>query len=267
MKSRIGIVVLVLVCLGLVIALITIRKQASDQQQADSAQIVKFSNDLATTAVKLTDQTRVAEELEKDRVAQKKSLEELTNQVSQSQASLAEKTTALAKTETALKATQEEVTKRDAKITELENQNQSLDRQAQELSTAITNLTVQIADTQKRLASSEGDRTFLEKELKRLTAEKAELERQFNDVKIVRAQLAKLKEEMNVSRRLEWIRTGLMASSDEKGATRLMKGGTTPAAQKSSKPAYDLNVEVSADGSVRVIPPLKPGATNAPTAK
>ncbi len=257
---------MVVVCLGLVIALITIRKQASDQQQADSVQIVKFSNDLAATAVKLDDQTRVAQELEKDRAVQKKTLEEMTNQVAQVQTSLAEKSTALAKVETDLKTAQQEVEKREAKINELQTQNQSLDRQAQELSTAITNLTVQIADTQKRLASSEGDRAFLEKELKRLTAEKAELERQFNDVKIVKAQLAKLREEMNVSRRLEWIRTGLMASSDERGAQRLMRGGNVPTTQKASTPAYDLNVEVSADGSVRVIPPLKP-ATNSPAAK
>jgi len=49
-----------------------------------------------------------------------------------------------------------------------------------------------------------------------------------------------------------------------------MQGGSAQQAQaKAPKPAYDLNVEVSSDGSVKVIPPLssRPDATNAPPAK
>ena len=53
-------------------------------------------------------------------------------------------------------------------------------------------------------------------------AEKAELEQQFNDLAVLRAQVAKLKEELNVSRRLEWIRQGLFASGEAKGAEQLM---------------------------------------------
>jgi hypothetical protein len=42
--------------------------------------------------------------------------------------------------------------------------------------------------------------------------------------------------------------------------------GMAPSQPKAPKPAYDLNVEVSADGSVKVIPPLtnRPAATNPP---
>jgi len=42
--------------------------------------------------------------------------------------------------------------------------------------------------------------------------------------------------------------------------------GTATAQVKVPKPAYDLNVEVTADGSVKVIPPLtnRPAATNQP---
>ena len=96
-------------------------------------------------------------------------------------------------------------------------------------------------------------------------AEKAELEKQFNDLTVLRAQVSKLKEELSVARRLEWIRQGLFASTDQRGAQKLMQGAAaTPA--KAPKPTYDLNVEVSADGSVKVIPPLtnRPAATNPP---
>ena len=126
------------------------------------------------------------------------------------------------------------------------------------MTSALTNLTAQIIDTKGKLARSEGDKAFLEKELTRLMAEKAELERQFNDLVLVRAQVAKLREELNVSRRLEWIRKGLFATEDQKGAQKLMQKST--AAPADTKGHYDLNVEVNADGSVRVIPPL----TNAP---
>jgi septal ring factor EnvC (AmiA/AmiB activator) len=128
---------------------------------------------------------------------------------------------------------------------------------AANLSSSITNLTGQIAETQRKLDASEGDKAFLEGELKRLMAEKAELERQFNDLAEVRKQVAKLREELNVSRRLEWIRKGLFPDDQVKGATLLIQKAPVPDANTNR---YDLNVEVNADGSVRVLPP----PTNAP---
>jgi hypothetical protein len=94
--------------------------------------------------------------------------------------------------------------------------------------------------------------------------EKAELERQFNDLDVLRKQVAKLKEELSIARRLEWIRKGLFAASEQKGAQGLlMKGpGAVPAARTDTSNHFDLNVEVNADGTVRVIPPL----TNNPAA-
>jgi len=46
----------------------------------------------------------------------------------------------------------------------LEAQNQALDKHGQELSASITNLTLQIAETEKKLAASQGDKAFLESE-------------------------------------------------------------------------------------------------------
>ena len=69
-------------------------------------------------------------------------------------------------------------------------------------------------------------------------------------------------------RRLEWIREGLFASSEQKGAQKLMQGfGATPAQAKATRPVYDLNVEVGSDGSVKVIPPLNSSGTNSAPAK
>ena len=252
MKMRIGIVILILAALGLGIGLIGVKKQAEQQQTKDNETILSFSNRLAETNGKLQEQKDVTTMLEKDLDTQKKSMAELTNSITQVSANLAQ-------TEATLKASQAEVTKLNTKISDLETQNQALDKTALELSTSITNLTMEIADTQRKLSTSEGNKAFLEKELKRLMAEKGELERQFNDLNVVRAQFARLKEEFVIARRVEWTRQGIYAAADQKGAQKLMHNLNAPAT-RAAKPNYDLNVEVNSDGSVRVVPP----STNAP---
>jgi len=265
MKSRIGVIFLVLICLGLGIGLVVSKKQAAQRQQQDADTKSDLSNNVAQTEGKLEEQRQVNAKLESDRTKQKIAYDELSNNFVKVTANLSQTSADLTKTEAALKASQEETARRDAKIADLEAQNQALDKRALDLSTAITNLTAQIEETKRKLATSEGEKGFLEGELKRLVAEKAELERQFNDLKVLRAQVAKLKEELTIARRLDWIRRGLFASTDEKGASKLMQASAS-SQPKAPKTNYDLNVEVSSDGSVKVIPPLtnSPAVTNPP---
>jgi chromosome segregation ATPase len=270
MKNRIGAIILVVLCLGLGIGLIASRKQASDLEHQDAERIEVLSNKWVKTSSDLEEQRQVAAMYEKDLDNQKKSFADLTNNFSQVSASLSQVSAKLTTTEASLQASQQELTQREAKISQLETQNQALDKQSSELSSALTNLTTQITETERKLVASEGDKAFLEKELKRLMAEKAELERQFNDLTVLKAQVVKLKQELNISRRLEWIRQGLFANAEQKGAQKLMQGSAAgPSLAKTPKPAYDLNVEVNADGSVKVIPPLPPaqGATNSAPGK
>ena len=177
----------------------------------------------------------------------------LTNDLTQTAASLA-------KTETTLQATEAEVKKRDAKIAELESTNQQLDKQAADLSASITNLNNKITETQRKLTAAEGDKAFLQKELERLIAEKTELEKQFNDLAVLRQQVKHLKEELSIARRIEWIRQGLFGAGETKGAQQLVQNLGAPLSK--TKTNYDLNVEINADGSVKVIVPLQ--NTNAP---
>jgi chromosome segregation ATPase len=260
MKNRLGVVILTLVCLGLFIALISIKRQASSERTVVAQQAQDLSNRWLEADQKLAEQTNVYGLLEKDMQAQKANFEKTLADLTNNYSTVAEN---LAKTEADLKTAREEMKQRDSKIAELEKENQSLDRQAGELNAAITNLNAQIADTNGKLAASEGDKALLEKELKRLMGEKVELERQFNDLNVLRAQVAKIRQEMNVARRMEWMRSGLLASSEQKGAQKLMQGlhaPATPTGKTTPKPNYDLNVEVTADGSVRVVPP----ASNTP---
>jgi chromosome segregation ATPase len=255
MKNQTGIIVLILICVGLIAALIWSQKQASDQKTRDIDQIGNYSNKWVETSAGLEQQRQVNVSLEGDLKKQRDDYSKLTNDFTQVSSNLDT-------TESSLKAAREDITQRDAKIADLESQNQALDQRALDLSTAITNLTSQINDTRKKLAASEGDKAFLEKELERLMTEKAELERQFNDLNVLRAQVSKLKEELSISRRLEWIRQGLFTRAEQKGAQQLMEKSPASTNPPPKRPSYDLNVEVSADGTVKVIAPI----TNSPAA-
>lgn len=254
-----GIIILTIVCVGLAIALVVTQSNASKDLQKAQQDSLYNSNHWVQTTAQLDEQRNVNTSLTNDLAARVQDLVTLTNQI-------VETSNTLSKTEDSLKAAQDEVAKRDSEISDLEAQNKAMDQRAMDLTNSISNLELQINDTQKKLAASEGDKAFLQKELQRLMAEKAELERQFNDLKVVRAQVAKLKEELDISRRLAWIREGIFAKAEEKGGEQLMQKSRPPAAPGSAKPAppkpsYDLNVEVNSDGTVRVIPPL----TNTPT--
>lgn len=253
-----GIIILTLACVALAVALVVSQSSASRDLQKAQKESLDNSNNWFHTQEKLEDQRTVNNTLSNDLTIRIREVASLNTQVNDT-------SNTLAKTQDSLKAVQDEVAKRDSEISELEEKNKVLDAKAVDLSTSITNLQSQIDETQKKLAASEGDKEFLQKELQRLMTEKAELERQFNDLKVLRAQVAKLKEELNISRRLAWIREGIFARADEKGGELLMQKGAPPTVTASANPApakpnYDLNVEVNADGTVRVIPP----ATNSP---
>lgn len=253
MKNLIGVIILAALCLGLGVVLFTSKKQATAEKVAATSTILSLSNEVIKTTVSLNEQKEVNAMLTNDLSATRTEFTKLTNKFT-------DVVDTLGKTEASLKASQNAVAERDSKIAALETQNRELDEKAIDLSAALTNLTSQIVDTQRKLEASEGDKSFLEKELKRLMVEKAELERQFNDLAVLRAQVSKLKEELSIARRLEWIRKGLFAADEQKGAQKLMN-----VRNPSTKPntnQYDLNVEVNSDGSVKVIP----GLTNTPVA-
>jgi chromosome segregation ATPase len=247
-----GIIILTVACVGLAIALVVSQTNASKDLKNAQDEIFEKSNHWVEATANLDEQRKVNTTLTNDLAARVQDLTTLTNQMT-------EVSNALSRTEDSLKAAQDEVAKRDSQISDLEAQNKALDQRANDLTNSIQNLQGQIDDTQKKLATSEGDKAFLQKELTRLMAEKAELERQFNDLKIVRAQVAKLKEELNISRRLAWIREGIFARDEQKGGQQLLQKGPPPNATPKPaprQPNYDLNVQVNSDGTVKVIPPM-----------
>jgi chromosome segregation ATPase len=256
MKSKVLIAILAVLSIALLVDLVVSRKTIGEQKET----ISYHSNQLQQTRIKLDDLTQVHNATVADLDKRNAELLSLTNSYTEVLNTLAKTEKELQQAEGALKTSRDEVAARDSRIAALETQNKELDVKSAELSTAITNLTAQIELTQRKLASAEGDKALLQKELGRLLAEKAELERQMNDLAYLKTQVSRLKAELSIARRMEWIRQGLYANSDKKGASVLMENASTKTPPPSN---YNLNVEINSDGSVKVLP----SATNAPAAK
>ncbi len=251
-----AITILVLLTIGLGVTLFLRHTQAVKVQTAQTEVIVGLSNKLETTSKSYDEEVKINSMLRTDVDQRKKDLQEASNTIISVKADLA-KTQKDA--QAAAELAKAEMAKRDAKINELESQRNDLTKKMDGLTLNIENLNKQIADTEKKLAASEGDREFLLKELKRMQAEKAELERQFNDLSVLRTQVAKLKEELSIARRLEWIRMGIYGAQERKGAEILMTG-ITP----TQRPSFNLNVELKQDGTANIVPAVN---TNAPAPK
>jgi|HubBroStandDraft_3_1064219.scaffolds.fasta_scaffold190596_2 chromosome segregation ATPase len=254
MKTKTGIVILFAVCAGLLIALIATKKQSNDAHLKDAASILEFSNQLDTANLNLDDLHQVNLMLTNDLASTRQALEAASNNLVQTSGELAS-----AKTE--IESDQNQITNLNGRIGDLETQNKALDDRATMLSNSIISLDDQITTTQQQLATAQTNNTFLSAELEKQMAQKAELERKFNDIDEVRTQVKKLRTELFEARRLQWMNAGINPDKQPKGAELLMQrsqpASATSASTKSTKPSpqYDLNVEVGSDGSVHVISP------------
>lgn len=256
--------VLVVVALALLVALLAIRREASEQSAQKDGLITHHSNEWQKTSIAL-------EEVRHERSGLERQLSVLTtNYVSLSNTYLVA-TGVLATTKSTLAETEAALQFAETKIADLEGQNQALDKKTMDLNTSLAALTVQIEETKQQLEVAQGDKALLQGELEKLMAEKAELERQLNDLEVLKDQIHKLRSELAISRRLDWIRRGILGADEIKGATRQMqtaRDSAGSAEKKSEEPKYDLNVEILQDGTVRVLPPATnaPPATNTPAA-
>ncbi len=247
-----AIVILILASLGLGVGLLTVKKKSEEVKQQDQATIVELTKNVTETKGKLDEQEKLAAYLQSNLAARGEELSGASNNLTKLTAELARTQKEM---QAAAEAAKAEIERRDAQITQLTTQTNALTLKMDDLTASIGRLGKQISDTERKLAASEGDREFLLKELKRLQVEKAELERQFNDLAVLRTQVAKLKEELSIARRLEWIRMGIYGASEKKGAEKLMAGSTASGSKSNN---FNLNVELKQDGGAKVVPPTTP---------
>jgi septal ring factor EnvC (AmiA/AmiB activator) len=257
MKSKVAIVILLIVCAALGVALVAqSRKHAHERKERDD-KIALQMEDLQKTHGKLEEQTQVNMKLEGDLNTRSNELVILSNQLSKTIGDL-DKSDAQAKaTAEQLRTAQAELAKKDQKINELENERIALGKQMDKLTNSIVDLQKQIAATEKKLATTRGEKEFLLKELGRMRTEKAELERKFNDIAVLRGQISTLKEEMAIARRLEFIRLNLVGVTAKGGAEKLMQ--SKPVVSPGTN--YDLNVEIRQGGGARIVTPTNAAAS------
>lgn len=251
MKSSVVAVLLALACIGVGAGWYVTHDKAEKNRLAMEAERARLSKDLVETTAKLTEQVRVNANLETNLTQRVEELNTFSNKWTFVSSTLA-------KTESEAKAAAEsakaEIEKRDKQITGLEGEKDDLTKKMGELTGQIGTLEGQIKETERKLAASEGDREALKKELRRLIAEKAELEKKFNDLAVLREQVRKLKEELSIARRLDFIRRGLYGF-DKKGAQLINEGVRPPAPKDGATNAFPLKVEVGTDGSSKIETP------------
>jgi len=254
-------IVLLLICtLGLGVALLVVhnkRVQIEKVKETTTSNLNEVSNTLEQTRAKLEEQEQVAMKLETNLLIRGQELSSVSNNYLNIKAELAKTQKDM---QAAAEAARAAIEQKDAQISQLTSRTNEMTRKMDDLSTSIGNLSKQIGDTERKLAASEGDREFLLKELKRLQTEKSELEKQFNDLSLLRTQVAKLKEELSVARRLEWIRMGIYGLQQQKCRQRLMVGPQPPGARSN----FNLNVELKQDGGATVVQPRQTNATSLP---
>ena len=262
MKTKVAIIILAVVSIALAIGLFAAKKQADEQHVTDVSSIGDFSNQVVDANLKLN-------ELNQANLALTNDLSQSRQQTLQFSNNLAATDNTLTNTLASLAGAQNQITNLNDQINDLETENKALDERATELTNTIAQLNALIEDTQNKLALSQTNNVFLQEQLQKQIAEREDLERKFNDLNVLRGQVRKIRDEMYVERRMQL--APAIARSQKKGGELLMERETAAssasgnAAGRSSSGNYDLNVEVSSDGSVKVIPPM--GQTNAAPAK
>lgn len=253
MKIKIVIIALAVVSVALLVALFATKKQSQEQHETDVNSILDFSNQLMNANLSINDLKQVNLVLTNDLVLNQQQLIELSNSLMSASASLAE-------TKTSLAGAQQQISSLNTHITDLEAQNKVLDQRAAELTNTIAQLNQAIEETRAKLAVSQNNNAYLQLELQKQMAAKAEIEHKFNDLAALRSQVSKVKTDLFVARRMQLMKND---TGGKKGAELLISPSRpVPTAPPGATPNYGLNVEVSSDGSVRVIPPIT--ATNAP---
>jgi len=257
MKTKAVIILLAVAAVGLAVALFIVKKQGDDQHAVDVSSINDLSKQVVDANKHLDELGQANVALTNDLAVSRQQLAASAAQAAQLSNSLTATTATLASVKASL---QTQITNLNLRVTDLEAQNSALDRRAAELTNALAQLNAAIVETQKQLASSETNRKFVEQELQKQLAQKAELERKFNDLGILRAQVKKIRDEVFVARRIELMKND--TTTGKKGAQLLKEHNVTVTPAVPPPANYNLNVEVGSDGNVRIIPPLG-AATNA----
>ena len=245
-------IVFIAACLVLVFGLWDQHHKHVEQARHWDQTVASYSNQVASLDDKLAQQILVNETLETNLTSTQL---KASNDLASVEATLSATSSSLEKVQAEAKAAQAAIEEKDKRIADLAGQNTELDKQSSDLRASITNLETQIASTQQKLDADEGDKQLLMAELVHLRAQRDELEKKLTDLAFLKETVRKLKEDLAVARRLDWIRRGIYDAIAVKGGERL----THPLALGTPAPNPTLNVDIRQDGTVDITPQPSPG--------
>ena len=232
----------------------TLTKVKTTLEEDLTAITLKFDDELGKKTDELAQRNVELEQANSDLIAKTKELEQGSKELTDAQASLKEKQDALATLKTETDAV---IVEGKKAIAELESKYDGLNQEKGALETKIASLNADIEETNKKLEASEGDRTFLERELLRLQDEKAELVKKMNDIEFITAQYKRIRSDINIARRLDWMRRGIGHYAKTKTITekyadlRQPDNGVTLAG--TGEPLPDkIQVELTSNGEVKI---------------
>ena len=203
-------------------------------------QLSKSNTTISEQGDTITQNEKEIKELKTDKATLETTQADLTKKLNTANSTVSETQDALSKLETnygqkvaeyetfVTKAAQELAAK-DEKISALngelqtaQNKNRDYDSQIKTLNNQMADKNREIDDIGRRLKSTEEDRDHLLLEQKKLIAEKAELEKQFQDILVLRKKVQQLQVELMASKKLEWLRRGFYGGARKKGGSQLM---------------------------------------------
>jgi predicted nucleic acid-binding Zn-ribbon protein len=253
MKSP-TIVILASACVGLGAGWWIHSQQQGADMRAERAMKLKIVDEAASLRSQLRREADQNQRLTADLLARDESLEELSNRWFTAQSELDQVMARISETEHALALARSDAKSHRTRVAQLEARSTDWTAKLDELNESIEILNQEIKSTEAQLASAHDDREFLIEELQRLQTEKNELLRQFNDLKTVRERYAMLKRESVISRRLEWLHSGVYQRHDRKGAQTLL-GNIRPLDPSPQPVDGKLNVEIDQTHGSRITTP------------
>lgn len=210
-------IILAIICVALVVALLAVKRGDNAQHDADTAAITTFSNQLDDAQLDLS--------------TCRGSLIITSNNLNQCQSAALQFSNHWAETQSAVVMDAEQITNLTRQVAEADAENHTLDRHIASLTNQLATLVQRIASTEASLGETNSalaqirkDYSLLEDRFRRDVAERVVMERRFNNLGELQAQLKKLQK--------------------------------NPAGAISAEHIYaGLDVVVNADGSFHVISP------------
>jgi peptidoglycan hydrolase CwlO-like protein len=173
-------IVLALVCAGLVISLVVIKRGDNARHENDAGAIDDFSNRLTSA------QTQIA--------AGNGTILTLSNNLDESLSAALTFSNHLTEAEAAIVLDTEQITNLNRRVAEVESENQTLGRRVMTLTNQMAGLTSQIASNEASLKQADKDYALLENRLRIDVAERIVMERKFNNPMELQTQMQKLKQ-------------------------------------------------------------------------